>query len=130
MKLVLRSILLVCVMSFCSGCITKSKVDKLVTLKKFESVQKATEDLVDDEVEHFKRIMDVYKSGKIMNYSDQNAIFETFAEPIRIKPVTRNGQNFESWLYRDPVEPFESEKLFLYFDDNGVLMDTEYWEKP
>ena len=74
----------------------------------------------------FGLLVEAVKSKTLKLYSHKNKIIKTFGEPVFVEEVTRDGQGVEKWLYRYTKEFFYSEKVYLYFDHEGKLINWEY----
>jgi len=126
----LRKIIIVfacCV--FFSGCAKMKNLNQLLTLKDLADEQTRLNQHVKEEDQKFELMVDEQKAGTLDQYADKDEIIETFGKPIYVKNVIEEDVELEAWLYRYAAEFFGGEKIYLYFDNNGNLVKSEYIEE-
>ncbi|HQP92013.1 MAG TPA: hypothetical protein PLU24_04995 [Candidatus Omnitrophota bacterium] len=69
----------------------------------------------------FKVLLKDVKRNRVKVGMKRNAIIGRYGVP-----VLEEGNTI---LYRDPVNFLDSEKIYLTFDDNGILKETNLEEK-
>ena len=109
-----------------TGCAAVSNLEEITRLQNFSNQQEATDDFVEETDEKFFALVVAVENQTIDQYPDQTAILEEFSEPIYKKTITRNGQEYEEWLYRRSVYFFNSSQVLLTFDKAGHLVKHVY----
>ena len=105
-----------------SGC---SKVEGLLTLKRLGNSQDQIQRYVDQQKTYFLKLVKDIKAKKITLGLSRNDIERRYGEPVLIK----EGQEELSgkvFLYREPINYFESDKVYLYFSKEEKLTKWEY----
>ena len=105
-------------------------MDELLTLKGVADEQKGQSKYVGQQDKRFENLRAVVQSGQIKKYSHQKQIASKFGEPIYKKSAKREDQTLELWIYRYSVKYFDSDKVYLYFDQEGKLVDSVYEQPP
>jgi len=112
-----------------SGCAKVAHLDQLLTLKGLADEQDQMGKYIDAQDEKFELMLDEMKAGTLDQYLNKRKIVRTFGDPIYVKTVERDEQQLEVWLYRYAGKFFGSEKIYLYFDSDENLVDSEYFEE-
>jgi len=72
-------------------------------------------------------LLDIVKSGELINQCENKKdVVKKFGEPIYVKDVSKDGKEMKAWLYRYATRYFNSEKVYLYFDLEGKLLESEH----
>jgi len=121
--MVKRTFLLFVGVLFLSGCSSSGRMQRLMTLKNLAKEQKQIGSYVEEQDQKFEKLLARIQEGELDEYVDRKGIKRAFGDPVYVKPVQRNGQAQEQWLYRYATQFFGSEKVYLYFDESGKLMD-------
>ena len=108
------------------GCATVSHLQELLTMQSLSDNQTHQEKFVQKENERFEKLLDAVKSNRLSEYPDQESFLQAFGEPIFSKERKREGKKVEEWLYRYAARLFDSDKVYLYFDESERLIDFEY----
>ena len=116
------------VIIFCCGCAKLRHFKQLLTLKSFAKEQGQLDQYVEERDKKFEELVKVYKTNSLNQFADKGSILDKFGEPIMIKDTIRNDQKLELWFYRYEMKFFDSEKIYLYFDQEDKLVDWEYIE--
>lgn len=122
----MRFIFSLLIIIFMSGCAKLQHLDQLLTLKAFSDDQARQDKYVEKRDAKLKLLIEEVQNGKVRNYSSNKAIAKKFGEPIAVNRVSRDGQDLEVWVYRHTVKFFDSDKVYLYFDSNGKLIDAVF----
>jgi len=109
-----------------SGCAKVQHLDQLLTLKGLADEQAMLGRYVEEQDQKFERMIEEVKAGTLDQYLNKRKILRVFGDPIYIKHVSKNDQELESWLYRYSTEFFDSEKIYLYFDSDDNLVESQY----
>jgi len=81
---------------------------------------------VEEQDQRFEQMLSEVQAGTLDQYLNKKKIVRAFGNPIHVKHVNKNDQELESWLYRYSTQFFDSEKIYLYFDPNDNLVESEY----
>ena len=113
---------------FPMGCAKLQHMDELLTLKGIADEQKRQARYVQEQDQRFEKLRAVVQSGQIKKFSNQKQIASKFGQPIYTKTIEKDSQTLELWIYRYSVKYFDSDKVYLYFDQEGKLVDSVYEE--
>jgi hypothetical protein len=122
----MRKFLLISLVFFIAGCTQVKQLQHLDELMTLQDVSKNGDEevkFVEAQDKNFDRLLEVVKSDKLKNFPDKKSILSTFGQPILVSPMTSGG---EEWLYRYAIKYFNTDKIYLYFDDKGNLMRAEH----
>ena len=111
-----------------SGCAKARHLDQLLTLKNLADEQDQMKEYVQEQDQNFERMLEEARAGTLDQYSNKRKIQRTFGDPVYVRNVTKDDQELESWLYRYATKYFGAEKIYLYFDFDGNLVESEYKE--
>lgn len=106
-----------------SGCAKLAHLQELLTLKGLSDNQAAQQKYVEKQDKRFEQLLEAVKANRMNEFSDQKAFLKAFGEPIFKKSTDTSGQK---WLYRYTAKLFGSEKVYLYFDQSGKLLNYEH----
>jgi len=109
-----------------SGCAKVQHLDQLLTLKALADEQVVMGQYVEEQNQKFELMIEEVKAGTLDQYLNKKRILRTFGNPIHVKHINKNDQELESWLYRYSMQFFDSEKIYLYFDPDDNLVESEY----
>ncbi len=118
--------LLVVMAFYMTGCKSLSHVDELLLLKRFSSEQAEIASEVEASDQGFEKLVKTVEAGNLLQYENQFQIKAAFGAPVLTETVTKDDQVFSRWLYRYSTRFFDSPKVYLYFDDSGVLSSWDY----
>ena len=96
-----------------SGCAKVKHLDQLLTLKGLADEQVVMNQYIEKQDQIFELMIEEAKAGTLDQYLNKKRILRTFGDPIFVKHVKKDDQELESWLYRYPMEFFDSEKIYL-----------------
>lgn len=108
------------------GCAKVQHLDQLLTLKGLADEQAMLGRYVEAQDQKFELMIEEVKAGTLDQYLNKRKILKVFGDPIYIKHVSKNDRELESWLYRYSTEFFDSEKIYLYFDSDNNLVESQY----
>ncbi len=109
-----------------SGCAKVQHLDQLLTLKGLADEQVLMGKYIEEQDQKFELMIGEVEAGTLDQYLNKKKILKTFGDPIHVKHVNKNDQELESWLYRYSTQFFDSEKIYLYFDPDDNLVESEY----
>lgn len=125
MKHIIFSVMLVFILS---GCTKLQYMDELLTLKSVADDQTAMAKMVDAQNKKFEALLEAVRNDRIRKYDTEKSVRRAFGEPILIRQREHNQQQLSEWLYRYATKFFNSDKVYLYFDESKRLVDWKYIE--
>ena len=111
-----------------SGCAKLRHLNELLTLKDYSEEQASIDGQVKLQDEKFDRLLEAVRSGKIDAYKEEKEILDNFGEPVLKREEKGEEEILSEWLYRYQVKYFDTDKVYLYFDNNGILKDWKVIE--
>jgi len=106
-----------------SGCAKLAHLDELLTLKGLSDNQDMQVRYVEKQDKKFEQLADAVKNNQMDGFPDKKAILRAFGEPIFAK---QSEEKSEVWLYRYTTKLFGSQKIYLYFDASGKLIEWQH----
>ena len=113
-----------------SGCAKLTHLQELLTIKAYSDNQEAQAQYIKETDARFEKLLAAVSENRMDEYPTKTSIRRAFGWPILSRDITRNGEPQQQWLYRYAVRPFDSEKIYIYFDEAGAVMDIEYVPAP
>ena len=95
--------------------------DQLMVLKALGDNQEGTDRYVKVQERSFNKLKQDLEGNRLVKGTSKEKIIALYGEPIVSKPLNNRDNIKESFLYRHPVKFFDSDKLYLYFDERGCL---------
>lgn len=114
---------------FFTGCGFFKKMQhlpQLLTLKKYSEEQTEISQEVIEQNQRFDRLVASIKDGSFGKYTGAVDVRRNFGSPVFARVVERDRRPVEEWLYRYATEYKDTDKVYLYFDFKGVLLDSVY----
>src|SRR3989338_5984223 len=105
------------------GC---SSLPQLLTLKSYGDNQAAQKKYAETQDKSFEKLVKAVNDNRLQEYPDKKNFLKYFGDPIYTKNLVKQGQPVEEWLYRYAARFFNSEKVYLYFDPDGKLVDSKH----
>ncbi len=122
-----RNFVLLIAFIFLSGCAKLTHLQELLTLKSYSDDQALQDRYIERQDRQFEELLQTVQGKKgLSEYPTKTSFMRHFGEPIYIKAMEKNGQVLEQWLYRYQMKYFESDKVYVYFDSQGNLVDWIY----
>jgi hypothetical protein len=115
---------------FITGCAKLSHLEQLLTLKGLSDEQARFNKLVEEQDKKFELLVETIHTDDMSRYPNEKSILKKFGDPIYTKNTVRDGRELTFWLYRYATQYFGSEKVYLYFDPTGNLVEWEHLTKP
>ena len=109
-----------------SGCAKLAHLQELLTMKAYSDEKDAQVNFVRQQDEKFKTLLDLAEGQGLGAYTTRERFLTEFGEPILRKDIIKDGRPREEWLYRYSTQYFDSPKVYLYFDEQGVLQSWDY----
>lgn len=125
-----RTFVLLLFLFVLTGCAKVAHLDQLLTLKAYSDNTKIQEDFVEQQDARFKKLLATFEEGRLKEYPDRESIRKEFGEPVFKRKIEGGGDTSEQWLYRYAVRYFDSEKVYLVFDKEGMLTSWEITRPP
>ncbi len=113
---------------FFSGCVQVQMLphlDEALTLRSFGTESDGQHQYVRDVDARFDQLLAAVQSGDIKKYNTKNAILKAFGEPVLTKDIVIDGLPSTYCLYRYAIASKAKQKVYLYFDNKGLLVKWE-----
>jgi hypothetical protein len=111
-----------------SGCAKLRHMDQLLTLKGLADEQAQLKKYTEGQDKKFESLLAEMEAGTLDRYATKKKILRAFGDPVYSRAVLKDGRALESVLYRRPTNFFGAEKIYLYFDADGALVQSEHVE--
>lgn len=109
-----------------AGCESVAKVDELLRLRAYSNEKDRLALFVQKQNASFERLLNAAKSSSLSQYPTRKSIWANFGPPVFTTQVVLNGEVYEVWMYRYSTKFFGSDKVYLYFDRQGLLKAYDY----
>ncbi|MFH1772432.1 MAG: hypothetical protein ABH872_06410 [Candidatus Omnitrophota bacterium] len=119
-----------CLMSFVfcllmGGCALKHYSQELSTLKGIGINQKQIQNYIDRQKKLFANLVNDTLGNQLEKGTAKEVFLDKYGDPVLVKNLGVKSEFKEKLLYRDPVNYFSSDKVYIYFDKDANLV---YWE--
>lgn len=99
------------------------------TLQNLAKSQNEIQEVLKKETETFKAVKNAFDNGKIKIGQSKNEILVKYGEPVVVLEDSGGMRGAEKWIYKPSSSTyFEGIKIYLNFDENGILSDIEVLE--
>jgi len=122
---IVQAIIIIIIAAQFSGCAVIKNMDKLVILQRVAMDAEEMDKIVDAQIENFKVMLEEIQLGEFDQYKNEESIVAKFGDPIYIVEIKRDSQKHKFYLYRNPVKYFNTDKVYIYFDISGKLVDWQ-----
>ncbi len=125
-RLVCVGCLVSCV--FFAGCGFVKKVQhlpQLLTLKRYSQEQTKISEEVQKQNQKFDALAVSISEEGFKKYKNAAQIRMDFGKPVFARVAEHNGRPVEEWLYRHATEFKNTDKIYLYFDFDGNLLEWD-----
>jgi hypothetical protein len=95
------------------GCAVLKYSEQIGVLRELEEERRGTEQYLDEQAGKFYQLLDDVKNGIISPGLSLEEVTNKYGRPFSEK----NG----TYIYSRPIDFLSSEKVYLYFDQNGIL---------
>jgi len=109
-----------------SGCAKLAHIRELITLKNYSDEQASIDAYVQDQDEKFGFLVEEIKSGLVSSRTTEQSFRDAFGDPAIAREEVKEGVPYKVLVYRRVKDFFGGEKVYLYFDQQGVLRDLKY----
>ncbi len=117
---------LICIVCLLGGCAKIKHLDQLLLIKGLSDEQIAIDAYIEEQEGYFDQLLTEINEGSFDAYQTKKQIVKSFGEPISIDTLNDNGPAVELWLYRPPTEYFDTKKVYMYFNQEGRIVDWNY----
>lgn len=111
--------LLIVFMFLFNGCALFTKAPQLLTLKRLGDSQKLMERDVEKKKKNLAKLMDDIKTDKLKKGTSYNRFIRLYGKPILEKLIDKDTKE-KKLLYRHPIEYFDTDKVYIYFDQQQL----------
>ncbi len=109
-----------------SGCAKLEHLDKLLVLKDMSDEQARMQKYIEEQDKKFEKLLKAVKDRTLVKNVRDQSIVRMYGEPLGKREVEKNNQKLERWNYRYQMTYFESEKVYLYFNEEKRLVGWEH----
>lgn len=99
-----------------SGC-----CQALLNLKKLGENQEETKVYVKNQEGLFAKLSDDLKNNRLEAGNSMDEVISLYGQPIERKDMDYKGKPAHAFIYRHPVKFFNTDLIYLYFDQAGHL---------
>ncbi len=111
---------------FLTGCAKLNHLEELLTLQELSIEQDRQIKFVEGQNGNFDRLLKAMEDGSFSQYTEQRDFLNKFGPPVYSREVSKDSQVLVKWVYRYSNQSFDSEKVYLYFDREGKLVDWKH----
>lgn len=109
-----------------SGCAKLQHLDQLLTLKDMSDEQTRLQQYIEQQDKKFDKLLQAVKERTLVKNVRGQSIVRMYGEPLGKREVEKDGKKLERWNYRYQMKYFESEKVYLYFNEEKRLVGWEH----
>jgi len=120
------SLLLILTVISLTGCTKARYLPQLLTLKEYSDEQEAVDNYVDEQDNKFEFLVEEVKSKAAYNFKDEDSFLSVYGEPIFSRMEEEEGIKKKVLLYRKSKEFFGADKVYVFFDEDGKLLEIDY----
>lgn len=113
-----------------TGCSAVSHLQELLRLNAYSKEKTIQHRYIQSQRDQFDRMLVAARAGETAEFATTRQVSRAYGPPVFRRPVEHNGQGVTQWLYRYPKAFFDAPKVYLYYDDQGRLVDWTLWEPP
>lgn len=115
---------------FLCGCAKLAHLEQLLTIKSYSDNKDLQEKFVSKQNEDFERLLQLVRAEGLNAYQTKKELCADFGPPVFTREVIHQGQSVEMCLYRYATEYWNSDKVYVYFDQESRLVDWEWVSPP
>ncbi|HNV24013.1 MAG TPA: hypothetical protein PKH98_03905 [Candidatus Omnitrophota bacterium] len=108
-----------------SGCAKMQHLDQLLILKNFSDEQTRLQQYIEQQDKKFEKLLKAIEDRTLVKNMRDQAIVRMYGDPLGKREVEKDGKKMERWNYRYQMKYFESEKVYLYFNEEKRLIGWE-----
>ena len=121
-----RIFILLCVLPALTGCAKLSHLPQLLTLKAYSENKDEQQDYVQKHDTNFEKLLKAVADNSLAQDKDKKSVLREFGDPILTQRLVRDNVTVDRLLYRYATKYFDSEKVYIYFDKKGKLLDWKH----
>ncbi len=107
------------------GCALFTKAPQLLTLKRLGDNQKQMQKYVAKQKKYLEKLINDIEVKKLEKGTGYNRFIRIYGEPVLEKNI-KKGDFRKRLLYRNPVEYFDTDKVYIYFNHQLELVAWKY----
>lgn len=108
------------------GCAVVKYSEGLNTLKRLSLAGEEIETYVMSQEKGFCRLQEDAAAGAFPGGLSKTEFIDNYGDPVFCRPVADAPQAAEVLLYRHPTGFFDSDRFYVYFDDNEKLSSWKH----
>ncbi|MCF7917051.1 MAG: hypothetical protein K9L61_04665 [Candidatus Omnitrophica bacterium] len=110
------------------GCALFTKAPQLLTLKRLGDNQKQMQRYVDKKKKYLAKLINDIEAHKLKKGTSYKRFLRSYGEPVLEKEIQKEGSQ-KRLLYRNPVQYFNTDKVYVYFNPQLELIAWKYIAK-
>ncbi|MCF7887169.1 MAG: hypothetical protein K9L71_01985 [Candidatus Omnitrophica bacterium] len=107
------------------GCALFTKAPQLLTLKRLGDSRKLMERDIEKKKKNLAKLINDIKTDKLKKGTSYNRFIRLYGEPVLEKLIDKDTKE-KRLLYRHPTEYFDTDKVYLYFNQEAKLIAWKY----
>ena len=108
-----------------TGCAKLQHLDQLLVLKDMSDEQTRLQKYIEQQDKKFEKLLKAVEGRTLAKNVRDQSIVRMYGEPLGKREIEKDGQKLERWNYRYQMKYFESEKVYLYFNEEKRLVGWE-----
>jgi len=125
-KLILHITIVLLIPMIVGGCSKLKHMNELLTLKALSEQTEEMDKYVEEQGQDFEKLIEKVNNNELLVGVSSKKIQKKYGDPIMVTTESESGQYLERWIYRYAVKYFDSDKVYLYFDQEGKLVKSVY----
>ncbi|MCD4779166.1 MAG: hypothetical protein K8S27_01250 [Candidatus Omnitrophica bacterium] len=109
-----------------TGCAHVSHMDELLVLKGLADEQSDLQDYIDEEDDSFYAIKEAIDDKEVNRLKNQGEWVRLFGDPLFKDEVIEEGELLVRWLYRPASAMLDSDKVYVYFSQQGQIIKWDF----
>ena len=108
------------------GCAKLAHLRELLTLQAYSDNNEEKTRFIENADKRFEALVQELKAGRLARTMQQEDIRRVYGAPIYDKIIAgESGEARTLWMYRRQTDYARKEKVYLYFDEQGMLIRGE-----
>ena len=111
---------------YLEGCSSLRYTEQLLVLKRLSDSQRNINNYLGEQEKFFEKLLADIKKEKIELGTSKDDFLTNYGKPVLIRKDFKKSMG-EVFLYRYPTKYFNSDKVYVYFDRFGKLVNLEHY---
>jgi len=122
----MKNVILTIALLSCISGLGCSVVDELLVLKQYGANQDEIEGYIKESEELFNKLVEDAKAGRIKLGISESEFVAIYGAPVIVQE-SANPKGKVVAVYRYPTYYFDTDKVYIYYDDDFRLSSCEYF---